>query len=1307
MKKPTLISRTIRYAKFLISGIFALLLFGLFSCAQKAEQSIVLPKEPTQILTVNPADLPPPVKAKYIDPDSIAPPIVVPLKRQPKVIPAHTNVHPAGTPKVIQIPKDLKVLTPGKDGIPPPMVIPAKRQVVPALQPKPIPALALRTKDAAIYNIKFLSDEQDLTPEHVICMLEDSRGHLWFSGEGYLYRYDGKNFFLYTKKEGFPRGVFDMIEDSKGNIWFAGNGGICYYDGQNIVHLVVDDKMDSRYRIRGCRAVMEDSKGNIWFGNYGSKFIDGGPNESGVYYYDGQNFTIFKEEQGLIKNFDLSKGYIFDYKINDITEDSRGHFWWATHGSGVVHYDGQHITHITQKEGLIDNHIKTILEDSQGYIWFGSGGEGTIGRGLSQYNPNRQNHPKGISGSFSNFTKKEGLSDNRITDMLEDKLGNLWFSTYAGGVNRYDGKTFTHFTKGEGLSFNSIHCILEDSKRNIWVGTNGGGISRIQPNSFVHFTEEQGLSKNWINSILEDSKGNVWMGAFYGGVIKYDGQNFIIYTEKEGLLQNIVESIMEDSKGNLWFATRDKGLSRFDGKIFTNYSMEHGLSWNHVYDMHEDSHGVLWMANGWGGITRINPHNGQFTHFPCDYKSQFTGKDSHGLGGGKIIEDSKGNLWFGSKGYIAKYDAENDQINFLYKVDEEFLNAYMEDNQGNLWFGEYNRLVKLNEKAEKTEYKLTIFNKENGLPNLAIKSVTLDKEQNIWIGSNEGLAVLIKGTENLGYPNLRWLKYGKADGLKSKDYPFNSACLDSKNRLWWGSQATGVTMLDLNTFQIPTEAPKVGLSYIDIQQQFMDYRSLSDTTYRNTLAFGEALSQSFDSVIAFNNYPTTMSLPHDLNHLTFHFSAIDWAAPHKIQYSYHMEGMDKTWSEPTTEAKADYRNLPYGTFTFKVKAIGEAKVWSEPFEYTFTILPPWWHTWWAYGLYALLTFGVSGWYIQRLQKQIRQKQQQLNRELHLNQELTVTNKQLEDINIANSRFVPNDFLKILGKESLLDLKLGDQTEATMTILFADIRDYTTISEQISPEDNFKLINAFLGRMGPIIQKNGGFICQYMGDGMMALFKEKHELAIQAAIDMQSELQRYNKKRFVRNRQALRVGIGLNTGKLMLGVIGDKNRYDSSVISDAVNTASRMEGLTKIFGCGVIVSEKTLAEIGLLDDFPSSSNLKFDDEKLLDDGKSSSNAYRFLGKVKVKGKNQTLKIYDFFEGDAPNIRQLKVDTKADFEQAIHFYFDRKFGKAADLLKKINQQFPEDVATEYYLTKAVKYVVDGVDADWSGVEEMVNK
>ena len=102
-----------------------------------------------------------------------------------------------------------------------------------------------------------------------------------------------------------------------------------------------------------------------------------------------------------------------------------------------------------------------------------------------------------------------------------------------------------------------------------------------------------------------------------------------------------------------------------------------------------------------------------------------------------------------------------------------------------------------------------------------------------------------------------------------------------------------------------------------------------------------------------------MELPHSQNHLSFHFTAIDWAAPHKIKYSYLMEGLDNHWSSPEPENKVDYRNLPHGTYTLRVKAIGSAQIWSEPFEYRFTILPPWWHSWWAYTLYFLfLSMGL-------------------------------------------------------------------------------------------------------------------------------------------------------------------------------------------------------------------------------------------------------------------------------------------------------------------------------------------------------------
>lgn len=154
---------------------------------------------------------------------------------------------------------------------------------------------------------------------------------------------------------------------------------------------------------------------------------------------------------------------------------------------------------------------------------------------------------------------------------------------------------------------------------------------------------------------------------------------------------------------------------------------------------------------------------------------------------------------------------------------------------------------------------------------------------------------------------------------------------------------------------------------MDINEQFIDYRNITDSLGNEIV---------FNSVQRFENYPFNLELPYDKNHLTFHFAAIDWYAPQKIQYSYIMEGLNTSWSKPTTETKADYRNLPYGTYTFKVRAIGASGEWSEPFEYPFTVHPPWWHTWWArtaYGIaFLLLIFGTVRWRTAKLKH--RQKE---------------------------------------------------------------------------------------------------------------------------------------------------------------------------------------------------------------------------------------------------------------------------------------------------------------------------------------------
>lgn len=191
---------------------------------------------------------------------------------------------------------------------------------------------------------------------------------------------------------------------------------------------------------------------------------------------------------------------------------------------------------------------------------------------------------------------------------------------------------------------------------------------------------------------------------------------------------------------------------------------------------------------------------------------------------------------------------------------------------------------------------------------------------------------------------------------------------------------------------IKSREPKnLHLSHIEIQEKFIDFKRLKDVKYRQTIPFGTALNESFDSVVAYYNYPINLNLPHQLNSLTFHFTAIDWQAPHRIKYSYQLEGLEKKWTKPTTQAKAIYQNLSFGDYTFKVKTVGDNQKWSTPMTYEFSIRRPWWRTWWAYLFYglSLVTAGIG---LFQYSEQRKAEQAEFQRLLAENKLLAFSNK---------------------------------------------------------------------------------------------------------------------------------------------------------------------------------------------------------------------------------------------------------------------------------------------------------------------------
>lgn len=210
---------------------------------------------------------------------------------------------------------------------------------------------------------------------------------------------------------------------------------------------------------------------------------------------------------------------------------------------------------------------------------------------------------------------------------------------------------------------------------------------------------------------------------------------------------------------------------------------------------------------------------------------------------------------------------------------------------------------------------------------------------------------------------------------------------------------------------------------------------------------------------------------------------------------------------------------------------------------------------------------------------------------------------------AYERFVPHEFISFLNKDSILDIRLGDQVEMNMTILFSDIRSFTALSEKLSAEESFKLLNDYLRRMDAVVKRHGGFIDKYIGDAVMGLFHRGADAAVQAAFDMLRELAAYNVELAREGQSPIRIGVGLNTGPMMLGIVGGESRMEGTVISDAVNVAARLEELNKEYGTSILIGEAAYNSLR--------------DPDLLA-------RTRLIDRVTVAGKSQPIAIYEVFD-----------------------------------------------------------------------------
>lgn len=257
---------------------------------------------------------------------------------------------------------------------------------------------------------------------------------------------------------------------------------------------------------------------------------------------------------------------------------------------------------------------------------------------------------------------------------------------------------------------------------------------------------------------------------------------------------------------------------------------------------------------------------------------------------------------------------------------------------------------------------------------------------------------------------------------------------------------------------------------------------------------------------------------------------------------------------------------------------------------------------------------------------------------------------LKELYSACGRFVPIQFIKALGKKSIVDVHLGDHIQSRMSVLFCDIRDFTSLAESKTPSEVFMLLNEFLSQMEPIIHKYNGFIDKYIGDAIMALFPNKPDDAINAAIEMVQ-------------KSTIKIGIGINSGNLILGILGSTDRIEGSVIGDIVNIASRLEKLTKTYQTPILICD--------------------DAKQLLE--QPSNYLIRFVEETNIKGKNKPIKIWEVCDADPEEIKKQKLENLPLFQEAQKNYLVGKHEQAKLLLEAYLEKNPTDLLARSYLKK----------------------
>ena len=736
---------------------------------------------------------------------------------------------------------------------------------------------------------------------------------------GYGQRY---NFTNYTLGEGYQNSqITDVMQDNVGILWVATLAGVVTFDGIRFT----DISQNIGFENTPVKCIFQDSKGNIWISIL----------RKGLLKYNPVHKELYTTKEGLLSNI-----------INSICEDEEGSIWVGTN-LGLNRINNDKIDSFTIDNGLSNNNIFKLYK-GKNKIWVGTVGglsyyedgvfkqvDDTLQRMRNQViysllEDEKENLWIGTIAGLILYQPATGITrmdypafnNSRITGIVKDSKGKIWFATYGQGAFAYDGSGFRHYSEVNGLSSNIILSLLHDHEGNIWFGT-ANGLSRFSGEMFVTYSREYDLANDNILSTCTDSKGNIWFGSVGRGIIRYNGNSFDKFGPAEGMYNNTIWTIYE--KDNFYIGTNE-GYAYFDDKKDRFIWPQQSFKNNSVYAIIKDKQDQLWLGTDRGLFVVNQKKTKQF--------NRFKGLSNENVR--VLYEDRAGRIWIGTLGGLFFWDGDTiNNFSKAYRLGKRTITSIIEDPEGNIIFGIYDEGIKVfnpSLNAVNEENPIRLINNKSGLQGEKVLSLFLDEKDLLWVGTSNGIET-IRWSEYLKNGNLIMKKYNSSDGYFGMEC--NSISSDTNGNMWFGT-VNGIVEFRPGEKINEKARPKPRILNVLLYNEPVDWQVETQTS----------------------QIPEESSFSHDENFISFEYSATYLTAPEFLEFQYKLEGYDKDWSQVTRTRSVYYADLLPGTYTFKVRAAEKGENWSEPATFEFTITPPIWQTSIAYVLYGIVFIGL-------------------------------------------------------------------------------------------------------------------------------------------------------------------------------------------------------------------------------------------------------------------------------------------------------------------------------------------------------------